>query len=355
MKASIKYVIERILFIFLTLFIILSATYMLLQLMPLETGAAKPEQLLSFWDYQVRCGYYYEVDPADAANGAHYDQLVSLTIGGTTTNFYYAKYSVWHCYIVWLSGIFTRWDWGVSTNLEPNRSALEIIMTRLPYSMRINLIASLISIPVGIGFGVLAALKKNTWVDTFISTLIMVFISVPSFVLISFLLIWLAYGTHWLPNVWPSDAQAAASPSLAIKAYVIPVASLCFGSIAGFARYTRAELTEVMSSEFLLLARTKGLTRGQSIVRHALRNSMVPIIPMVISEFISILSGSMILEQLYGIPGIGDMFVNALTMRDWPVVMADMGIYTTIGLAATLIIDLSYGIVDPRIRMGARK
>lgn len=130
---------------------------------------------------------------------------------------------------------------------------------------------------------------------------------------------------------------------------------LCFGTVAGFTRYTRAELTEVMSSEFLLLARTKGLTKSQTVIRHALRNSLVPIVPMIIGEFIGILSGSMILEQLYGIPGIGSLFVTAITVKDYNVIMVDMAVYTMIGLVAILLVDLSYGIVDPRIRMGARK
>jgi ABC-type dipeptide/oligopeptide/nickel transport system permease component len=134
---------------------------------------------------------------------------------------------------------------------------------------------------------------------------------------------------------------------------VIPVLSLTFGTVAGFTRYTRAELCEVMSSEFLLLARTKGLSKRQCVVRHALRNSMVPIVPMVIGEFIGILGGSMILEQLYGINGIGSLFIECISFKDWNVLLVDMATYTLIGLFANLFVDLSYGIVDPRIRMGA--
>jgi ABC-type dipeptide/oligopeptide/nickel transport system permease component len=110
-----------------------------------------------------------------------------------------------------------------------------------------------------------------------------------------------------------------------------------------------------MSSEFLLLARTKGLTKRQTVIRHAMRNSLVPIVPMIIGQFIGILAGSLILERLYSIPGIGGLFVEALTAKDYNVIMVDMAVYTMIGLFATLLVDLSYGIVDPRIRMGARK
>ena len=349
MKDSVKYVIERILFILLTAFIILSLTYILLQLIPLTPGGTD-QQRWTFWEKQVELGYYVRItDPMEAMREG-YDEVV--TVAGKTT--YYRAQPVMVRYFNWLAAV-AKGDWGVSSSdYWKGQSALTILLTGLPYSMRLNLISILISIPLGIGLGILAALKKNTWVDSLISTVVMIFISVPSFVLISFLLIWFGKVNGW-PLRWPSDADAAADPVLAFKAFVIPVMSLCFGSICGFARYTRAELTEVMSSEFLLLARTKGLTRSQAVIRHALRNSMVPIVPMIIAEFISILSGSMVLEQIYSIPGIGSVLVNALNSTDVPVIIVDMAIYTVIGLAATLIIDLSYGIVDPRIRMGARK
>ena len=349
MKDSVKYVIERILVILLTAFIILSLTYILLQLIPLTPGGTD-QQRWTFWEKQVELGYYVRItDPMEAMREG-YDEVV--TVAGKTT--YYRAQPVMVRYFNWLAAV-AKGDWGVSSSdYWKGQSALTILLTGLPYSMRLNLISILISIPLGIGLGILAALKKNTWVDSLISTVVMIFISVPSFVLISFLLIWFGKVNGW-PLRWPSDADAAADPVLAFKAFVIPVMSLCFGSICGFARYTRAELTEVMSSEFLLLARTKGLTRSQAVIRHALRNSMVPIVPMIIAEFISILSGSMVLEQIYSIPGIGSVLVNALNSTDVPVIMVDMAIYTVIGLAATLIIDLSYGIVDPRIRMGARK
>ncbi len=349
MKDSVKYVIQRVLFILLTAFIILSLTYILLQLIPLTPGGTDIERW-TFWEKQVELGYYVRITDVIEAQTKGYD--VSVSVNGRIT--YYRAQPIMVRYFSWLAAV-AKGDWGVSSSeYWKGQSALTILMTGLPYSMRLNLISIIISIPLGIGLGVLAALKKNTWVDSLISTIIMIFISVPSFVLISFLLIWFGKVNGW-PLKWPSDADATADPILAVKAYVIPVMSLCFGSICGFARYTRAELTEVMSSEFLLLARTKGLTRSQSVVRHALRNSMVPIVPMIIAEFIGILSGSMVLEQIYGIPGIGSVLVNALNATDVPVIMVDMAIYTVIGLAATLIIDLSYGIVDPRIRMGARK
>lgn len=345
------YIIERILLILITAFIIISVTYILLQLLPIQAPSGDYAAQFSYWRHQCALGYYYEVTNKLEISLGQYDVHISDSALGQEA--FFKSYPVMARYGTWLSNIFTRWDWGTSNSISVGTSAMEIELSRLPVSAKLNIFSILISVPLGIGLGVWAALKKNTWVDNTISTVIMIFISVPSFVMISFLLIWLAYDSKVLPVIWPSTAEAEANPSLAFRAYVIPVSALCFGSVASFARYTRAELCEVMSSEFLLLARTKGLTKSQSVVRHALRNSMVPIVPMIIGEFIGILSGSMILEQLYAIPGVGRLYVDALTNKDYAVVMVDSAVYTFIGLFATLLIDLSYGVVDPRIRMGA--
>jgi ABC-type dipeptide/oligopeptide/nickel transport system permease component len=140
-----------------------------------------------------------------------------------------------------------------------------------------------------------------------------------------------------------------------VAGFVIPVLSLSFGSICGYCRFTRAELCEVLSSDYLLLARTKGLTKSQAVLRHALRNAMVPILPSILAEVVGVLSGSMILETLYNIPGIGKLFYDAVTQKDFNVLMVDMALFTTIGLVAGIVLDLSYGFLDPRIRMGEKK
>ena len=160
------------------------------------------------------------------------------------------------------------------------------------------------------------------------------------------------YTLRWLPTQWPSESATTATKALG---YIVPVCCLSFGSIAGYARFTRAELCEVMSSEYLLLARTKGLTKRQAIIRHALRNAMVPIVPSILAEVIAVLAGSMILETLYGVPGIGRLFLTALNSKDYNVLLVDMAVYTLIGLVAGVVLDLSYGFIDPRIRMGAKK
>jgi oligopeptide transport system permease protein len=341
-----KYVLERVILIFITAFIILTLSFFLLKLLPNKPIGTNP-QIKSFWDGQVSLGYAYriEVGLTDVPAAA-----TVVDINGT--KYGYMPYSIAHQYGRWLTNILTKWDWGTSTHVSIGSSAMSIISSRLGVSMKLNLISIFFSMPLGFFFGITTALKKNSVYDNIMQVVIMVAVSIPSFVLISFFVITLAYNTKWLPPFWPSVNDSAANIA---KGYIIPVMCLTFGSIAGFTRYIRAELTEVMSSEFLLLARTKGLTKSQTVIRHALRNSMVPIFPMVIGEFIGVLGGSMILEQLYAIPGIGFLYVDALNKNDYNVVMVDMAVYTFIGLFATLLVDVSYGLVDPRIRMGAKK
>ena len=132
------------------------------------------------------------------------------------------------------------------------------------------------------------------------------------------------------------------------------IVSLSFGEIAGLCRFTRAELTETLTSDYMLLARTKGLTRSQATIRHAMRNSMVPILPMIISSFIGILGGSMIIEQIFAIPGVGELYIKSIQQLDYDVFMLDSIFYTFVGLLAGIVVDISYGFIDPRIRMGER-
>ena len=133
------------------------------------------------------------------------------------------------------------------------------------------------------------------------------------------------------------------------------VLSLSFGVIASFTRTTRAELTEVLTSEFMLLARTKGLTKTQATVRHALKNCMVVVLPAILGEFIGIMSGSLVIEKIFAVPGVGGLYLNAINGRDYPIFIMVSCFYTAVSLLAGIVIDISYGFIDPRIRMGSKK
>ena len=346
-----KYSIKRVVLALLTAFIILTLTFLLVKaLPPKKMFAPDSNVVLAFYAKQVDLGYMvdmpYEVD--------NLGPLVNNVEDGLHVWHYYYQTPILEQYGHWLTNIVTRWDWGTSTVIEPNTDAIVIIGERLPVSMSVNVIAMILSVPLGIALGILAGLKKNTWIDHTISTLVMIFISIPSFVVITFMVYFLAIKLDLLPTLWPTSDQ---SVEKRVLAYVIPVLSLSFGSICGYCRFVRAELCEVMSSEYLLLARTKGLTKSQAITRHALRNAFVPILPSILAEFIGIFSGSMILEKIYSIPGIGDLYIQALNQADpdYNVLMVDMAIFTTVGLLAGIVLDLSYGFIDPRIRMGEKK
>lgn len=343
-----KYIIQRIVLAFITAFIILSLTYILVASLPAQKMVGEDAQLFAFYQDQVKLGFAVVFDREKSGYG---DYLWKFTDATKQTYVYY-KTPVLQQYFRWMGNIITKWDWGRSTSIKLNFSAIKIIGDRLPVSLYLNIISTVISVPLGIALGIVAGLKKNTLTDHTISTLVMVFRSIPSFVVITFLLWIFAYQLDWLPTQWPS---VLAPTREKVLGFIIPVCALSFGSICGYCRFVRAELCEVMSSEYLLLARTKGLTKNQAITRHALKNAFVPILPSILAEFIGIFGGSMILENIYGIPGIGRLYIEALNRKDYPVLMVDMAIFTIVGLLANIVLDLSYGFIDPRIRMGARK
>ena len=259
-------------------------------------------------------------------------------------------------YYMFLKNIITEWDWGVGEQMYEGLSVWGVLMQKLPYTVLVNLYSILIAIPLGLCFGIYAALKKNKWQDHLISTLVMVFISVPSYVYAFLIQYFLCFKFGWFPLQLESLGKAGSLFSWRMFSSMIPaVLSLGFGVVAGLTRYTRAELSEVLTGDYMLLARTKGLTKAQAISRHALRNAMVVILPMIIGEFIGILGGSLIIENIFGIPGVGALYITSINVRDYNFFMAMSMFYTFIGLASGIVNDISYGLIDPRIRMGSRK
>lgn len=254
---------------------------------------------------------------------------------------------------IFLKNVVTKFDWGVSDKLYFGQDVGKVFFEKLPATMVVNLYSIILSIPLGIGLGVFAALKKNTWIDYVISTLTMVCISVPSFVYAFLIQYIFAYKLGWFDFLIKSGTDWFSWPML--KSMLPAVMSLSFGVIAGFTRTTRAELTEVLTSEFMLLARTKGLTKAQATIRHAMRNCFVVVVPAIFGEFIGILGGSIIIERIFGIPGVGGLTLNAINGRDYPIFILSTCFYTAVGLAASLVVDISYGFIDPRIRMGSKK
>ncbi len=255
-----------------------------------------------------------------------------------------------------VKNIVTEFDWGRGVRIYQNLPVTDIFFEKLPATMLVNLYSIIWSIPVGIALGILAALKKNSRADYFISTITMVAISVPSFVYAFLVQYFLCFKLGWFPLQLEFGTDWFA-PEM-FKSMIPAILSLSFGTIAGFTRTTRAELTEVLTNDFMLLARTKGLTKAQATIRHAMKNCMVVVLPGIFGSFIGILGGSLIIEGIFGVPGVGGLTLKAITGAngvDYDFFMLSTCFYTFIGLAGGVVVDISYGFIDPRIRMGSKK
>ena len=317
-----KYVIKRILLMFLTLFIIMTICFVLIKLLPLPAIKSMGRDVNLVLAKREKMGYNKPI-------------LVQ--------------------YYLFLKSVITEWDWGVGEQMYEGLSVWGVLTQKLPYTVLVNLYSILIAIPLGLIFGIYAALKKNKWQDHLISTAVIVFISVPSYVYAFIVQYFLCFRLGWFPLTLESLDNASLFSWKMFVSMMPAIMSLGFSVVAQLTRYTRAELSEVLTGDYMLLARTKGLTKAQAISRHAMRNAMVVILPMIIGEFIGILGGSLIIEKIFGIPGIGSMFVNSIGLRDYNFFMALTVFYTFIGLASGIITDISYGFIDPRIRMGSKQ
>ncbi len=318
-----KYVLKRLLLMFFVLFCIVTICFMLVRMLPMTkpTGTvAQLELVEARWE---ALGY---------------------------------EKPLLEQYGIYLKNIFTELDFGTSWYIQYRVPALEVITDRLLPTVLVNLYSLLFSTPIGIALGIYAAIKKNKWQDHVISTAVIMFVSIPSYVYAFLVQYIFGYLLDWFPLTVYSLADAGNSWFSGDMFYsmVLPVMALSFGSIAGLCRFTRAELTESLTSDYMLLARTKGLTRAQATTRHALKNAMVPILPSIIAGFIGILGGSMIIEQIFSIPGVGQLYIKSINLRDYDVFMIDCIFYTFIGLLSGIVVDISYGFIDPRIRMGEK-
>ncbi|MGM0495451.1 MAG: ABC transporter permease [Bacillota bacterium] len=356
-----KYIIIRTVWIFIVLSIILTMNFILVKLAP-EYPPTEQNQAEIYYSQQESYGYMtkyternYEIYAA--MRNSELDEKGKqkfLYDEADSSYIIYKPVPVANQYFTWVKNIVTEWDWGRSTKVQFNVPVFDILKSRIPVTLRLNLFALFFYIPIGFGLGIWAALKKNTVTDNVISVTVMIFISIPSFVTMTFLLMLFGYTLNWVPTQFVSEQATFGKQALSM---VLPVMGLSFGAIASLTRFTRAELTEVLTSEFLLLARTKGLTKNQAVMRHAMRNSLVPLVPGIIGSFVNLLSGSVVIELIYGIPGTGRIFLDAIERNnyDYNLALGTTAFYTIISLFAVLLVDLSYGIVDPRIRMGAKK
>jgi oligopeptide transport system permease protein len=242
-------------------------------------------------------------------------------------------------YLMYL-GKAVRLDFGESYT-RPGQTVVSRIMEGFPYSARIGLYAFLIALLVGVPLGVIAALRQNTWVDyvsLFFATL---GYTVPSFVIGLFLLIIVAGKLRWVPVLWTDWRN-----------YILPSIVLGLATSAFLARLTRASILEIVRQDYVRTARAKGLPDTAVTLRHIVRNGLIPVVTIMGPALAGLITGTIIIERIFGVPGMGYLFIQSVGARDYPVIMGVTLFYTFFVVLGNLLVDITYALVDPRIKTG---
>ena len=256
---------------------------------------------------------------------------------------------------LWIKNIVTTGSFGYSKDYA--RDVSEVYFGRIPATVKVNILPYLLSIPLAISIGILAALHKNKIIDHIISVGIIVFISVPIFVTFVVAQYVFYYKLRWAPDYKVATASEVAIQGTwyGITTYIMPIILLTIVSIPGSARTVRAELTEQLTQDYMLLARSKGLSKRQATFRHALKNAIAPFLPGMLIGVIGVISGSVIVEQIFRVNGTGGIFLKAFQSRDYAMVMLGTTFTQFIGLIASILSDISLTLFDPRVRVGSGK
>lgn len=240
-------------------------------------------------------------------------------------------------------GNILKGDFGNSYSIQANMPVADLLKAKLPISIRIGLQAALLGTVIGLLLGVLAALKRNTIFDSLATGISVLGISLPNFVFALLLSYFLGYKQKIFPILYSAKAPFYST--------ILPTIALAMFTIASIARYTRSELIEVMNTDYVLLAGSKGLSRSKLVRRHALRNSMIGIVTVLGPLIVNLLTGSLVVEKAFSIPGIGSLFVTAIQSNDYNVVLAISFVYSVMFIAMMLIVDVLYCIIDPRVSL----
>lgn len=227
----------------------------------------------------------------------------------------------------------------------PDYDVAELIAAGLPYSLQLGGLAFLLALALGIPAGVVAARRANTWVDASIMGVSLVGISVPNFVVAPLLVLVFAIYLDWLPAM-----AVEAGSGMGLRNMVLPVIALALPQIAYIARITRSSMLEVLSAGFITMARARGLSSRRVLWGHALRPALLPVVSYVGPAAAALLTGSVVVETIFGIPGIGRYFIQGAVNRDYTLVMGVVVFYGVLIIAFNLVVDISYRLIDPRLR-----
>ncbi|MGN0976198.1 MAG: ABC transporter permease [Gemmiger sp.] len=236
-----------------------------------------------------------------------------------------------------------RGDLGVSYNISKNTPISQLIQSRLPISIRIGGMAVTLGAVVGLLLGLVAALRHDTILDTLCTVISVIGVSVPSFVFALALSYSFGFRLGWFPMLYKAQQPLMSS--------VLPSVSLSMFTMASIARFTRSEMMEVLGSDYMLLAESKGISGPALIFRHALRNALIPIITVLAPLVVDLMTGSLVVEKIFSIPGVGSLLVTAIQSNDYNVVISLSFIYSAMYIGIMLVVDILYGVIDPRIRL----
>lgn len=250
-------------------------------------------------------------------------------------------------YVVWL-GHLVQGDLGES--LRSGRPIGEDMGTRYGRTAQLTVAAMILALAVGIPLGILAAVRRNRPTDQTISSTALLGVSTPDFWLAFLLILIFAVWLRWLPPA--GYASPLEKPSLFLKLLILPALTLGFQVTGILTRFTRSAMLEVLSQDFIRTARSKGVAERAVMYKHALRNALVPITTVIGLNVGFLLGGTVIVETIFGWPGVGSLAVTAINQRDYPVVQATVMLFAFTFVMVNLIVDLLYGAIDPRIRYG---
>jgi oligopeptide transport system permease protein len=301
-----RYLVRRIVLMFGALTIICTATFFLMQLLP---GSPFNDEKLSN-ETRAQLEAKYGLDKPLVIQYATY--MFNLARGDLGNSFYFE-----------------------------GRPVLEIILTRLPVSAFLGVQAILFGLVTGLVLGIAAALRHNSVWDSLTTVLAVVGISVPSFVLGPLLQYWVGVKLGWLPIAFFESWAHSILPSLALSVFVI----------ATVARFIRSEMLEVFGQDYIALARSKGLSRLAVVVRHVLRNALIPLVTVLFPLTVFLVTGSLVVEQIFAIPGIGEQFIRAIVVSDYFMIMGTTIFFSVLFMLMLLLQDIIYGVIDPRMRL----
>lgn len=256
-------------------------------------------------------------------------------------------------YFQWLSRLL-HLDFGVSMSADP-RPVMDKIMERLPLTIAMNGISLLLSLLIAIPLGIISACKQNSVFDRSVTLFVFLGFAMPSFWLALLLMLFLGIDLQWFPisgltsmdydmmTPWQKFCDLSMHMALPLLVYTV-------GGLAGMSRYMRACMLEVMRQDYVLTAQAKGLSRRTVIIRHALRNALLPVITLLGLSIPGLIGGSVIIESIFALPGLGQLFYSAVMARDYTLIMGNLVLGAVLTLLGNVLADVCYGIADPRIR-----